>query len=110
MRSLGRSKDFEMSRSRPEPTKVELPSVEDHPGDAPYIRQDLPDVCVIHKPAGWEVDNQDAGGGPWMSSWLMTTFEIDEVPIVHYEEHQFGMLHRLDIPSSGLLLIGKTWE
>eukprot|EP00415_Alexandrium_ostenfeldii_P000483 UN0483 len=45
-----------------------------------------------------------------MSSWLMEQFSIDDVPIAHYEEHQFGMVQRLDIPSSGLILVGKTWE
>jgi len=112
MRDLGRAKDFEMSTpDRPPPAQIETVSPEDHPGDAPILRDDeLPDMCVVHKPAGWEVDNQDAGGGPWMSSWLMEQFNIDQVPICHYEEHQFGMVQRLDIPSSGLILVGKTWE
>lgn len=110
MSELGRAKDREMADDRPEPSKVELPTPEDHPGDAPLLSMDLPDMAVVMKPAGWEVDNQDAGGGPWLSSWLMDTYELEKVPIVHYEEHQFGMLHRLDIPSSGLLIIGKTFE
>jgi len=111
MQGLGRAKDFEMaSPNKPPPTQIEKVSPEDHPGDAPILRYNRPDVCCIFKPAGWEVDNQDAGGGPWMSSWLMEQFSIDDVPIVHYEEHQFGMVQRLDIPSSGLVLVGKTWE
>lgn len=110
MINLGRAKDQEMRTSRPEPTKIDVPSIEDHPGDAPHLCDELSDMCVVMKPAGWEVDNQDAGGGPWLSSWLMQTFDIDSVPICHYEEHQFGMLNRLDIPSSGLVLVGKTWE
>jgi len=111
MLELGRAKDFEMSTGeRPPPSEIQKISPEDHPGDAPILRDDLPDMCTVMKPAGWEVDNQDAGGGPWMSSWLMEQFDVDKVPIVHYEEHQFGMVHRLDIPSSGLVLVGKTWE
>jgi len=111
MRCLGRTKDAEMSSpDKPPPTQIEKIAPEDHPGDAPILRTEFPDVVCVHKPAGWEVDNQDAGGGPWMSAWLMEQYTIDQVPIVHYEEHQFGMVQRLDIPSSGLVLVGKTWE
>jgi len=111
MMDLGRAKDFEMAGpSRPKPNRIETVSPEDQPGEMPSLRDNLPDMCIVMKPAGWEVDNQDAGGGPWMSSWLMEQFAIDDVPIVHYEEHQFGMVHRLDIPSSGLILVGKKWE
>ncbi|CAE7283340.1 RAP [Symbiodinium natans] len=111
MQRLGRMKDVEMTGPhRPPPAKIESVAPEDHPGEEPMLRLDLPDMCCVHKPAGWEVDNEDAGGGPWMSSWLMEQFSFDSVPIVHYEEHQFGLVQRLDIPSSGLILAGKTWE
>ncbi|CAE7854229.1 unnamed protein product, partial [Symbiodinium microadriaticum] len=111
MQHLGRAKDAEMAGPhRPPPAKIESVGPEDHPGEDPLLRLDLPDMCCVHKPAGWEVDNEDAGGGPWMSSWLMQQFPFDSVPIVHYEEHQFGLVQRLDIPSSGLILAGKTWE
>lgn len=108
MMEIGRAQDWEMQTS-PAPNN-EVPTAEDHPGDEPHVESDLPDMCVVHKPAGWEVDNQDAGGGPWLSTFLQKYYNVKQVPIVHWEKHQFGMVHRLDIPSSGLILIGKTFE
>lgn len=70
---------------------------------------DLPEVCVVHKPPGWEVDCADVGSGILLSSFLQHLFTVDEAPLMHFQEHQYGMVHRLDRVSSGLLLVGKTF-
>ena len=45
MRDLGRAKDFEMSApDKPPPTKIETLSPEDHPGDAPVLRDNFQDM------------------------------------------------------------------
>jgi len=55
------------------------------------------------------VDCADVGTGIWLSTYLQHQYRPHEAPLVHYEEHQFGMVHRLDRVSSGLLLVGKTF-
>lgn len=80
-----------------------------NPDVPPSILVDLPGLCVVHKPPGWEVDTEDVGSGIWLSAFLQQRFRPTEAPLVHYAEHQFGMLHRLDRVSSGLLLVGKTF-
>lgn len=78
------------------------------PDVPPKILVDLPDMCVVHKPPGWEVDCADVGTGLWLSSYLQHRYTSVEAPLVYFAEHQFGMVHRLDRVSSGLLLVGKT--
>jgi len=75
----------------------------------PWIVVDLPELCVVHKPPGWEVDCSDVGTGLWLSSYLQRRYSPQEAPLVHYAEYQFGMVHRLDRVSSGLLLVGKSF-
>ena len=75
----------------------------------PTVVIDLPGICVVHKPPGWEVDSADVGTGILLSEFLQRHFGVQEAPLVHFEEHRFGMVHRLDRVSSGLLLIGKTF-
>jgi len=70
---------------------------------------DFTDLCVVHKPPGWEVDCSDVGSGILLSTFLQRTYSPWVAPLVHYEEYQFGMVHRLDRVSSGLLLVGKTF-
>lgn len=79
------------------------------PDMPPTILLDLPDICVVHKPAGWEVDSADVGTGIWLSSYLQQCYTPHESPLVHCQKFQFGMVHRLDRVSSGLVLIGKTF-
>jgi len=78
------------------------------PDVPPFVVIDLPEVCVVHKPPGWEVDSADVGSGLLLSEYLQRQFSVSEAPLVYFSEYQFGMVHRLDRVSSGLLLIGKT--
>jgi len=36
-------------------------------------------------------------------------YQKDLLPLVHCSELQFGIIHRLDLPSSGLILVGKNF-
>jgi len=78
--------------------------------ELPFIVVDLPDMCVVHKAPGWEVDCADVGSGLLLSNYLRRYFSVHEAPLVHHAQHQFGMVHRLDRVSSGLLLIGKSFR
>mmetsp|Transcript_42091 Transcript_42091/g.136197 ORF Transcript_42091/g.136197 Transcript_42091/m.136197 type:complete len:530 (+) Transcript_42091:1528-3117(+) len=92
--------------SRPEASTIPGPLVST---PTPRIVVDLPEMCVVHKPPDWEVDCVDVGSGFLLSTYLQCRFSLSEAPLVHLEEHQFGMVHRLDRVSSGLLLVGKTF-
>eukprot|EP00439_Symbiodinium_sp_Y106_P023961 s5821_g2.t3 len=72
----------------------------------PKIVVDLPDRFVLFKPPGWEVDTTDAGKGKHLSEFVQDL----GCPIFRDAEHGFGFLHRLDTPSSGLILTAKSFE
>ncbi|CAE8595682.1 unnamed protein product [Polarella glacialis] len=88
----------------------ELPCTEAdpwQPASKPQIILDLPDRLVIFKPSGWEVYDQHSE--LQLSSFLQATLG-KHFALVHDEDHQCGFLHRLDLPSSGLILAAKTYE
>ncbi|CAE8663266.1 unnamed protein product [Polarella glacialis] len=88
----------------------ELPCTEAdpwQPASKPQAILDLPDRLVIFKPSGWEVYDQHSE--LQLSSFLQATLG-KHFAIMHDEEHQCGFLHRLDLPSSGLVLAAKTYE
>eukprot|EP00434_Breviolum_minutum_P002808 symbB.v1.2.002468.t1/scaffold99.1/size346285/24 len=72
---------------------------------APSIVADLVDRLVISKPPGWEV--HDDGMPKQLRTWLKS---LGRWPILSDPDSDFGFLHRLDVPSSGLLLVAKTYE
>ncbi|CAE8626271.1 unnamed protein product [Polarella glacialis] len=88
----------------------ELPCTEAYPwqrASKPETVLDLPDRLVIFKPPGWEVCNKHTE--LQLSTFLQAALG-KRFAIMHDEEHQFGFLHRLDLPSSGLVLAAKTYE
>ncbi|CAE8653989.1 unnamed protein product [Polarella glacialis] len=88
----------------------ELPCTEAdlwQPAGKPQIILDLPGRLVIFKPPGWEVHSQHTD--LQLSSFLQATLG-KRFAITRDEEHQCGFLHRLDLPSSGLVLAAKTSE
>ncbi|CAE8656583.1 unnamed protein product [Polarella glacialis] len=88
----------------------ELPCTEAdlwQPDGKPQIILDLPDRLVIFKPPGWEVHSQHTD--LQLSSFLQAALG-KRFAITRDEEHQCGFLHRLDLPSSGLVLAAKTYE
>lgn len=86
--------------------------------EVPIVVQDLFGIVAILKPPHWEVDarvggsEQKAteGGAPLLSSFLRRHFPKDVYPLLHSNERQFGIIHRLDTPSSGLILAGKNFQ
>ena len=67
---------------------------------------DLPDRSVLFKPPGWEVYGGHVESQ--LSDFVKASF--GNAPIFYDVQHNFGFLHRLDVPSSGLILVAKTYE
>lgn len=74
----------------------------------PEISMRMSAMIVVFKPPGWEIDDEvkPAAGFP-LSQFLQHTFTA--APVVHDAQHSYGIIHRLDVPSSGLLLVGVTY-
>ena len=75
----------------------------------PRIVSDTRGMTVLFKPPGWEVDGplSELGGHP-LSEFLRAEFPSHSLPFL--ADFQYGFIHRLDVPSSGLILAGKTFE
>lgn len=66
-------------------------------------------MLVFFKPPGWEVDDEDSRArGRRLSRYLQWRYPWSAVS--RDPEHAFGIIHRLDLPSSGLILAGSTYE
>jgi len=70
-------------------------------------------MAVVLKPRGWEVDGQ--GTDPCINSerlslFMQTQYGRDSFPLLYLSEFDHGFIHRLDIPSSGLILTGTSFE
>ncbi|CAE8588868.1 unnamed protein product [Polarella glacialis] len=79
----------------------------------PKVVLELSDRLVVYKPPGWQVDDgqDEAGTGRgWLSSFLHALLPARQWPILSDDSHFRGFLHRLDVPSSGLLLVAKSYE
>lgn len=84
----------------------------------PRIILDLPGIVAVLKPPHWEVDarvggtpsTEETSGAPMLSGFLRRTFSADACPLIHCKEQQWGIIHRLDTPSSGLILAGKSFQ
>jgi len=88
-------------------------------GVKPSIDLNLKGMIVVMKPPGWEVDGKIAqaskgrealDGRFALSSFVKHAFSAEDFPLVHWADFDHGFLHRLDIPSSGLILCGTTME
>eukprot|EP00933_Yihiella_yeosuensis_P043609 TRINITY_DN3849_c0_g1_i10.p1 TRINITY_DN3849_c0_g1~~TRINITY_DN3849_c0_g1_i10.p1 ORF type:complete len:473 (+),score=81.38 TRINITY_DN3849_c0_g1_i10:818-2236(+) len=77
----------------------------------PSVISKLNGMAVIHKPADWEDDGPttDAGCHLHLSGFLRQQFSNSECPLVFDMQQGFGFLHRLDVPSSGLVLCGTNF-
>jgi len=83
------------------------------------VALDLSHIVAVLKPPLWEVDARAGGvqipalkigGPPRLSTFLRGRYPRHEHPLLHCCEQQFGIIHRLDAPSSGLILAGKTFQ
>ncbi|CAE8733389.1 unnamed protein product, partial [Polarella glacialis] len=92
-----------------------LPLRADHGPEVPQVLLDLPDRLVLYKPTGWQVDDDEEGRLPEDDRGSLASFLRAALPralraMVEDVRHQRGLLHRLDVPSSGLVLAAKTYE
>eukprot|EP00411_Alexandrium_monilatum_P125533 CAMPEP_0175637278 /NCGR_PEP_ID=MMETSP0097-20121207/2634_1 /TAXON_ID=311494 /ORGANISM="Alexandrium monilatum, Strain CCMP3105" /LENGTH=926 /DNA_ID=CAMNT_0016942961 /DNA_START=18 /DNA_END=2794 /DNA_ORIENTATION=+ len=85
------------------------------PVDAhPMVLLDLPDRAVVGKPVGWEVDQSPdgsrggVGGAHQLSRYVQGVWSVRSWPIFASGDRDQGFLHRLDVPTSGLILVAKT--
>merc|ERR1739848_98851 len=75
-----------------------------------------PGMAVVMKPPGWEADTTDREHdhgehrGQLLSHYMQQRYPQADFPLVHQPSFGYGFLHRLDIPSSGLLLMSTTFE
>merc|ERR1712196_643879 len=73
------------------------------------FESERPGIAVFLKPPGWEVDDEHTRPcGKRLSRYLQWKYPWSS--IAHDPEHAFGIIHRLDVPSSGLILTGTTYE
>lgn len=82
----------------------------------PCLEIALQGMVVIHKQPDWEVDGKNRAqrecdteeGPPALSRWLRTILPRSCHPVTRNADLDYGFLHRLDVPSSGLILCGTT--
>ena len=74
--------------------------------DKPRVVTDLADRAAVLKPEGWEV----YGGHVKLQLLGFVRGMFGCAPIFQDPDHNHGFLHRLDVPSSGLILVAKTYE
>ena len=75
---------------------------------SPSVLTRLQGISVIYKPPGWEVD---AKGHCIQSGLPLSAFvqDVEVSRVVRLSAFEYGFVHRLDVPSSGLLLVGTTF-
>ncbi|CAE7329593.1 rluD [Symbiodinium microadriaticum] len=73
----------------------------------PAVELELEDRLVVSKPVDWEV--YDGSTEHQLSDFLKEAFAYN-APILSDPAFGCGFLHRLDVPSSGLLLLAKGYE
>ena len=105
MRRVGKLLDSSSEQLVPEPAAQSTPNAQSHQ-EQPYVCTTLADTAVVHKPQGWEVYGQHVK--LQLSTFVRGMF--GSAPIFTDPDHNYGFLHRLDVPSSGLILVAKTYE
>eukprot|EP00747_Dinoflagellata_sp_TGD_P133322 gnl/TRDRNA2_/TRDRNA2_175176_c2_seq2.p1 gnl/TRDRNA2_/TRDRNA2_175176_c2~~gnl/TRDRNA2_/TRDRNA2_175176_c2_seq2.p1 ORF type:complete len:259 (+),score=22.02 gnl/TRDRNA2_/TRDRNA2_175176_c2_seq2:140-916(+) len=99
------------------PPRIDLPS--ECAGFRPSIPLNLRGMVVVFKPSTWEVDGRSSllvtnpdvdDGRVGLSSFVQAFFPKEIFALPHWSDFDHGFLHRLDIPSSGLVLVGVTME
>eukprot|EP00439_Symbiodinium_sp_Y106_P070970 s1132_g12.t1 len=73
----------------------------------PSLSATFSDRLVLFKPSGWEVHDQ--GAPHQLLAWLRVTEGVP-LPIRADEDMDHGFLHRLDVPSSGLIVVACSYE
>ena len=75
--------------------------------------------CVLLKPAGWQVDTEGTeedfidrthAAREMLSQFMASNYTAAKYPILTDVKCKNGFLHRLDVPSSGLILVAKKYS
>lgn len=69
-------------------------------------------MSVALKPPAWEVDAKGplSKTGRYLSHFLQGQHAPETSPVLWRSEFEFGLVHRLDVPSSGLILVGTHFQ
>lgn len=67
-------------------------------------------MCLVLKPPGWEVDTEGHSGIRHLSGFIQQTLPLDRQAVAFRPDFSFGFIHRLDVPSSGLILTATSFE
>lgn len=89
-----RSSPFKMTKNK----KVEIPKIE-------IIYED-DNVIVINKPAGVLAQNAESSKSPSVSDFLVKHYP--KIKAVGKDEMRFGVVHRLDKDTSGVMIVAKN--
>ena len=79
----------------------------------PVVVERLRGILVIYKPPNWEVDAKSSAtssarpGGPGQLSQFLRS---EGSQVLGLRDFENGFIHRLDVPSSGLILAATTFE
>jgi len=77
----------------------------------PFLQLRARGISVVLKPPLWEVDakGQLSSTGRYLSHFMQRRHDRS-AHVLHLAEFEYGFVHRLDLPSSGLILAGTTFE
>lgn len=67
-------------------------------------------MCLVLKPAGWEVDSEGHSGLRRLSDFLRNHLPSDRTSMIDAVDFGRGFIHRLDTPSSGLILAATSLQ
>jgi len=116
-RSLGRA--FDAHHHRWPPPAAVLPQAAARRSEATGRREELerprlvcvlPGLCLVLKPPGWEVDTEGDSNIQHLSRFLQAALPSEQRDVAHRPDFAYGFIHRLDTPSSGLLLAATSFE
>ncbi len=63
-------------------------------------------IIALDKPSGWVVnDSNTISDAPSLQNWIEKNYNFN---VSHKKELRSGIVHRLDKPTSGILLVAKT--
>eukprot|EP00929_Paragymnodinium_shiwhaense_P044634 TRINITY_DN22879_c0_g1_i3.p1 TRINITY_DN22879_c0_g1~~TRINITY_DN22879_c0_g1_i3.p1 ORF type:complete len:594 (-),score=44.09 TRINITY_DN22879_c0_g1_i3:843-2624(-) len=80
--------------------------------DEPIIVSDCPSATVVQKPAGWEVDQDEyaADDRYSLSEYVQALLPKRMFGLSRDKRFNRGFLHRLDVPTSGLIIVPKDYN
>lgn len=81
--------------------------------EEPSLALALRGICVVLKPPNWEVDAKGKlcnTGAAHLSDFMRRAYSSGLSPVLIRPEFEYGFIHRLDVPSSGLILTGTHFE